>query len=705
MNNCLAHCIIFLLCAISLQAQVVLPVEVLGPNGHIESVEFQLSEKPANGTLYLQANNLSYKAKGSIRLNDGKWYELTNETVDLFEPDGGFGGIGGGYSTIRFTIPIAKLGDLQSGINQLQFRFNKTDGVSAGYRIVDFNILEKGEKLISSNQFLQDDPSTWDIPLPDAIDQGKALWYTKKLISHPKGKNIKAKCASCHAQDGRDLKYFNYSNKSIVARSTFHGLTEEEGLQIASYIRSLDAPAPTNARPWNPPYQPGPGLDSLPPAEWSAGAGLDWVLDQDEQMLPYLLPKGTEAASIAEVFDIKGTLNVREMPIALQFPDWKHWLPRVHPMDMMTDEDWEQSLMHTAYGAVRDTFETVPMEVLNSEAYRLHDAIMPLANAGRFFLWEGHRKGLHPWTVTDSDGLDKNNSKVSNERFKQNLAQWTSVKHWELMQEFEIEGVVPAGLPAPEERQWPLRHWTVFAIAPHIVGEVRSESYFRDQKPVVGYYESTAWYQLQLTLNAGMRDPREVEPVDWSYNFAHIFKASRVTGHLEPLRYFQNLIKCYQQRDNASKVARNGWTMREVSPWRAYSGSDGYDADLKSLEEYQPGLRADLTGALVHEFVRKANEFEIADWPVCNEVRNKGAAYWWCIEPSDYVPVESYDGPCLFMPSEERCGDTLDAIEADAINILLPLLQDLEVDPEVISELAIWAEQMWPLGDWERYFK
>jgi len=50
---------------------------------------------------------------------------------------------------------------------------------------------------------------------------------------------MRAKCSDCHAQDGRDLKYFNYSNNSM-GRSIFHGLTAAQGDLIASYIRSLN---------------------------------------------------------------------------------------------------------------------------------------------------------------------------------------------------------------------------------------------------------------------------------------------------------------------------------------------------------------------------------------------------------------------------------------------------------------------------------
>ena len=93
---------------------------------------------------------------------------------------------------------------------------------------------------------------------------------------------------------------------------------------------------------WDPPYQPGPKLDSKPASEWSAGAGLDAVLDSDIEMLPYIFPEGTSDTALNKVFDLKETLNIREIPVAIQFPDWNDWLPEIHPIDMMSTKAYQQ---------------------------------------------------------------------------------------------------------------------------------------------------------------------------------------------------------------------------------------------------------------------------------------------------------------------------------------------------------------------------
>jgi hypothetical protein len=117
----------------------------------------------------------------------------------------------------------------------------------------------------------QEDPDTWTPPLRDpvSIRTGRELWLSAQLTAStlPNARPIRAHCADCHAHDGRDLKYFGFSNVSIAARSRFHGPSDLQGQQIASYIRSLPVPSP--GRPWNPPYQPGPGLDAQPVANWA----------------------------------------------------------------------------------------------------------------------------------------------------------------------------------------------------------------------------------------------------------------------------------------------------------------------------------------------------------------------------------------------------------------------------------------------------
>ncbi len=343
---------------------IILPIEVLGAEGTVASRSFTINQQTLNSTanIWLMVNNLSFENKGSVRINNGTWLSLNHQTVQMQIQEKQRGGMThGGYSTIRFTIP--KTG-LIAGNNTIDFRFNKSNGISIGYRVVRLNLLDTNKnKLLPNSMFEEDNPNNWTGPFTDqaSINIGKNLWENANLWNHylpegekgfwygqeiPATKPINAKCASCHTQDGRDLEMFSYSNLSIIERSKFHKLTDLEGQQVASYIRSLSQPAtpPNNigryGRPWNPPYQPGPALQNKPINQWAAGAGIDAVLEEDKDMAPYLFPDGITSQTVRAAFN-SGLMDDRTLlPLAIQFPDWKHWLPLIHPLDAYSNNNY-----------------------------------------------------------------------------------------------------------------------------------------------------------------------------------------------------------------------------------------------------------------------------------------------------------------------------------------------------------------------------
>jgi hypothetical protein len=111
------------------------------------------------------------------------------------------------------------------------------------------------------------------------------------------------------------------------------------------------------AAPWNPPYQPGPGLDAKPAVEWAAGAGLDSVWSDAASSVKALLgqpidgtPLVVTQAEVYAAFDPTASLNTREMAIGLELPDWSSWLPILHPLDVWTPaSDGASGLFETGY--------------------------------------------------------------------------------------------------------------------------------------------------------------------------------------------------------------------------------------------------------------------------------------------------------------------------------------------------------------------
>ena len=394
--------------------RIVFPIEVFGEAGH--TVPAPVSVMSAGATsLYLKVHRPTWLEDGSyaprqpkmsVRLDLGEWFTVRPQqvhdwltwgtpaagahlfpmqptNVTCLHGDGQFGGcMGGTYHTVRFAIALDSLGVAAPGLHTVTFRFEGTDGVSMGFRVLDLDLRNAaGESVVDRAGYSEEDVDTWEPPFADAasIEEGRQLWRDAPLLNSPVDPTpIHARCISCHAADGRDLAYFNFSTYSIVRRSEFHGLTTEQGEKIASYIRSLDLGLPgvsrsEMGRPWNPPYQPGPGLDALPVARWAAGAGLEAVLNEDAEMGAWVFPS-TGVSPVASAPSPGGTplgltgpngyLNPRETPQAIQLPDWNAWLPLIAPEDLTVDPmaiyatDWfrEFEALDAILTSQRDTF-------------------------------------------------------------------------------------------------------------------------------------------------------------------------------------------------------------------------------------------------------------------------------------------------------------------------------------------------------------
>ena len=214
-------------------------------------------------SLWLQIHGLRYADQASVQINTSAWIPLNNNTVTIAEPGRSYGGIGGGFATLVMTLALPD-GTVAGGDNTIRFRFNHTDGFVSSYRVLALNFLNARGKEDSPGQTIlwKTRPKAGLHPCPTQLRSRRAK--SSGMAPHwrqaacPTVRNLQAHCADCHAQDGRDLKYFNFSNASIVARARFHGLSELQSEQIASYIRSS-----ATAQSW-PPVEP-----SLPTRTWT----------------------------------------------------------------------------------------------------------------------------------------------------------------------------------------------------------------------------------------------------------------------------------------------------------------------------------------------------------------------------------------------------------------------------------------------------
>ncbi|HYW43082.1 MAG TPA: hypothetical protein VE959_09500 [Bryobacteraceae bacterium] len=556
------------------QAVVPLPIEVVGENDTTASVTVEVPARRAREirSLWMQVHGLAYPDMVSVQVNSGGWLSLNNGTVAVAEPGKSYGGIGGAFSTLKITLSLPS-NAVVDGANTIRFRFNHSDGVVSGFRVLSFNFLAgDSSTVLAPGSFVQEDPDTWAPPLQDSdsIRAGKELWENAPLTAggFKTSPLIHARCADCHAHDGRDLKYFCFSNASIIARSRFHGLSELQGQQIASYIRTLPVPSP--GRPWNPPYQPGPGLDGQPVANWAAGAGLAWVLDDDSRTLPFILGANLEPAmrppqaafgkaidwsSIVpritrEPFRPDGNLNVREIPISFQLPDWSHWLPQVHPVDAWGPA-FERSDVSAWYASAGpDSAGAKAPSGASKPSLRNLLASPDLAasiSSGRivtyFDKWRDARRAfLKPFV----EGKNVNWTRdLGVKAYSTQL--WQLVKTWEMTQEFGLEarGRELFG-PDGEPRTW--FNTIPAATAPAAVNIPDGPSGMGGSGLTNEYFDAS-WYELQVILNSGNHRHRDRTPVDWVYVIGRFLDLYRETRMPEPSRLLVGVIKAMQSTD------------------------------------------------------------------------------------------------------------------------------------------------------------
>lgn len=724
---------------------ILLPVEVLGAEGTIEERTITLTtEQLAKvDVLWLQVNNLGYQNKASIRINDQDWVHLNHNTVSIQSPEKERGGMAhGGHNTIRFSLPIA---GLMIGLNTIQFRFNISDAISNGYRIVKLNLQDNNQiNILDSSFFEDDDPAQWTGPYTDAasIQAGKDLWYYADLESNYlelgkkgfwygyelKGKEpINAKCTSCHTQDGRDLEIFSYSNKSIIERSKFHNLNEEEGKLIASYIRSLSDEKDNvgrYGRPWNPPYQPGPELENKPIEEWAAGAGLDAVLEADKDMLPYMFPNGVNQDEVYDRFDSDKMVDRTLLPIAIQFPDWKHWLPIIHPMDAYTKNDYWNNPM--AQGGRSSIFPKKGYDY-----FRRYLEATPPANRDpddlmrknrdfwyhyRFFLADGRPDrslGGH-WREREGTATQNLGDGVPRELAATSLARLMGVQFFEIMNEFDLQDKAhwfakPEDQPA--SRQWFGENYQVFEIPPHFQACVPSINTsdggriegicnnFYGQSAATGAYESTNWYHLQLIVNGGNGMVSHNSPMDYNYHPDFIMKASGTSGIYEPLRYYHSMNAMYQFRSWSGATTPNdgkGFRIRVQGPWHIIGRSDSHQLNgfpaaawPTFLDRIEPGLTKWVLNAQLRQFLTEIRKPEnsLLTW---NRKQNGGS------NELDAITKTTAD------LRDMRDAVTLD-YWADKMYYLFPEFSSLGVDCQILEEMIDWCEEAWPNIDWTRF--
>ena len=695
---------------LSLDNQVELPIRVFPQDGysqHYETVTVNVSDASNVDRLWVKAHNVGgfhgEENLASIRINGGSWVDVNDGNVRCRFTAERYGCIGGALSTVRFTLPASNVVD---GANTIDFRFNGSNGLRSGFRILHFDFLNAGTSLrsfskedvgvegaIDGTEFVYDDPSTWSPPDgyddPSSIDAGAQLWNERNLLTEggPNSRSIIASCGDCHASDGRDLKYFAYSNESIVSRSRFHGLSAEQGKQIAAYIRSrtlrkedgstYEAPG----TPWDPPYQPGPGLDDKPVQEWAAGAGLEHVLDSNAEMIPHLFPNGINLDDV----HTSSTLNVRELPVPIQFADWNTWLPVVHPLDGTI---FNQSFQGSELQSIWESGQSLFTDRHDFDPTGKEEAIKSFFNE---FDLEAHHY------MSDT----KSSAEISTERFdvQRSVRNWVLVKSWETIHGNNLENdgdqffpSQESGITYGEKRSWPTDNArNIFDVSPHISGDYWGS----DSEGKRAYGTTTRsdffdmeWYYKQMVINAGNRDPIAHNPMDWKYHLSHLGSGVGAYDIGMAGMYLASFVKMIQQLDNTNGINSRGWWMRHVEPF--WLGDMVFTAPQFLTDPFKGWSSTERRKAIEEvwrAYMTKTMSYDIANLPRGDDQSD--------YDPSGTTPTIPESG-LLFSP--EVTGN-----DASQFYRMTYKLDQMGVAPSLVDSTARWGEKMWPNGNWEQW--
>ena len=665
---------------------LVLPIEVLGANGTSRAVTVDIAKGASAVTLSLQIHGLTYQNKASVRINTGSWVPLSNATSGLAvaAPGRFHGGIGGGFQTLTLSLKLPQ-GAVIDGQNTLAFRFNQTDGRSIGFRVLRFNLIDpQGRSLIPETAFRQENPNSWQPPLAAAADiaAGEQLWREVSLLQNPGGVAIKARCMDCHAQDGRDLKYYNYSNHSITERSKFHGLTQKQGEQIASYIRAITFPNP--GRPWNPPFQPGPGLDTKPAVEWAAGAGIAWALDRDADMEPYLPGGGRSKTALIDANRRMLTVNRREMPVPIQFLDWNHWLPETHPIDAVGAGAFNTHGAKTWFDQIR--------KGLNGQRGMSQAEYIVRHWRGDMDRWKdfvnGDDERAHP-TISMVIGTDTPEKYAA--AYAANL--WSGVKVWELMHEFDLhEANYQFYGTQGERRSWHSNR-LMFNLAPHILygdgaDKLAHRVVFDQTQPVNDWkFLSDVWYEMSMILGGGARGSYRGghHDNDWKYLWYFIGDGQ---GHVgsdvelhRPMLGLAMSYKAIQENDSGFGPAGPGTDSAGHNSWWGFNLRDGRpeigQIFLADWPHHTPAQAKPLLQPLFAAWVEKLAAFDADQWNIVSDEFNRSRQYVW--DSSDQN--ESYP----------------DILRSEIITLRVTY----QADEGLLTALADVGKDMYPRNDWD----
>jgi hypothetical protein len=308
-----------------------------------------------------------------------------------------------------------------------------------------------------------------------------------------------------------------------------------------------------------------------------------------------------------DVFRPDGNLNPREIPIALQLPDWSQWLPTIHPKDA-----WGPAFSQSEFAAMYDGTDPEGKASLRPRASLralLITANTPGSNIGpivsTFARWSQARRAflgrfVKPKMVWSAE--------ITNKVYSTQL--WQLVKTWEMTQEFGLEGRGRELFGATaESRTW---YNSVPADTAPTAAHIPSGPTGVGGSALSNEYLSASWYELQIVLNSGNHQHRDRTPVDWVYVIGQFRDLYLQTKYPEPVRLLVAVTKALQSSDPqlGPDDYSQGWRPdQNVDPRIMISPNW-----VSFFRPFPPAVRRALTESLLAAWMEKTLQYPVTEY-------------------------------------------------------------------------------------------
>jgi hypothetical protein len=398
--------------------------------------------------------------------------------------------------------------------------------------------------IVDADSFVNENPATWTAPTGADATAGQSAFHATSLRATDfPGEFITASCASCHAKDGRDLKYFAFSNRSIEVRSQFHGMSVQESRDIAAYIRAHSSTVP--GRAWYSPYQPCPAADTVPVYEWSGACSEEEVLPNEMGMLEQLASNGT-AMTASDWSPTRTDLHFRNARISFQLLSLFEWWPRIHPQDIWVGPNC--GVYPTGCFATSDLKLGFDQIYEDLEAYcpgtgtQCQDRIAALGPDGRRMPFAKKivnfrvLYGQTPYCVGNPADVECAN-RVATEQ-NQELVKTYSAAQWDAIKSWEVEHALQLGKYAltwytdgGAENSRILRYGQFFGFSPNLM-RARLNNAMAGILDGTGEAEklvSMQWYHLAAVVRSqgnkccANQSFDGIQPLDVGYTYGYFF--------------------------------------------------------------------------------------------------------------------------------------------------------------------------------------